>query len=206
MSTPSRSVWSGRPSRPQSGARAAAGSSAMPNIPTNTTQPVADNTPDMPNIPAASAQTTTPTPPTAPASPASVPPAPAPAPTPAKEPVHIPSGDIILPSSSDSNAKNNKTPILIGAIIAAGVTIIAVLIISMTGVFRNSSPSAATDAKGKFNVYANYLLFGKESADEIPDYNQETAYTFADVFSQIKIRTTIPRRQKPSTRRAIYNI
>ncbi len=190
MSAPSSSVWSGRPSRPQSGARPAASSSAMPNMPTSTpTQPIASNTPTMPNIPPASStptpqpipQLTQPTPqPTAP--PTQTPPKSSPASRPSPR---LSSDDIILPSSNPK-PKGDKKPLIIGAIVLAGAAVIAGIVLLMTGAFNNNSGSVeATDAKGKFNIYANYLLFGEDSKENIPDFDQNELYTFENIFNQM---------------------
>lgn len=186
MSTPSRSVWSGRPSRPQSGARAAAGSSAMPNIPAAPAQPATPAQPTDSVQPAAPAQPTTtpqpevPTTPTTPAAPVD--------PTP-KPPVRSSSDDIILPSFTEPKPKsNNKKPLIIGAIIA-GVVIVACL--AFLAIKNNNSDEnldssvsvSADSAKGKFNIYANYLLYGKDSADDIGTYSKNKTYTFDSVIS-----------------------
>ena len=195
MSTPSRSVWSGQSSnlRPKPGIQPTASTSAMPNMPTNTptgtpAQPITSNTPAMPSIPLAPAQPVTPTPSPAPVQPISstTPPPVTSTPPPTSRPSPRPaSDDIIIPPSEPAQPKNKK-PLIIGAIIVAGVAVIAGLIFLLTGSLRGSAPVEATDAKGKFNIYANYLLFGTDSKDPIPDYNPEELYTFESVFNQIE--------------------
>lgn len=210
MSTPSRSVWSGQSPRPQSGAHPVASASVASAMPTDASAQSTVNNSTMPSIPTASTQPVPtpsantvqalPTPNSQPNTPPSPQPAspslaqsssstqPASTPPPQtsfqpRTPLHRPTDDIILQPSSPSKPKNNKKPLIIGAIALAGAAAVAGLIFLMTGALRGSAPVEAADVKGKFNIYANYLLFGTDSKDSIPEaYDPDVLYKFSAVL------------------------
>lgn len=88
------------------------------------------------------------------------------------------SGDIVL---NNSEAKNNKKPfIILGIVVLIAIVVIAVIVslLSNTG---KKSPSI-TSAEGKFNQYANYILYGADGTVLEGEYDEYKSYKLSQEF------------------------
>lgn len=93
-------------------------------------------------------------------------------------------GDILLQPDT-TQPKKSKKPlfvIIIAAIIILGIVVFLALFQgNNSGIMLGSE--STTSVKGKFNLYANHILFNTDSTDNIPDYNPDKIYAISSMLS-----------------------
>lgn len=93
-------------------------------------------------------------------------------------------GDILLQPDTPQPKKSKKPlfVIIIAAIIILGIVVFLALFQgNNSGIMLGSE--STTSVKGKFNLYANHILFNTDSTDNIPDYNPDKIYAISSMLS-----------------------
>lgn len=88
------------------------------------------------------------------------------------------SGDIVL---NNSEAKNNKKPLIILGIVALIAIVVIAVIASILSNTGKKSPGV-TGAGGKFNQYANYILYGTDGTVLEGEYDEYKSYKLSQEF------------------------